>query len=684
MIDNVTVQWCIISEGLGDSIHSKGYHSYGALIRGCYGARYSYHHNLFAHNNGRNPRPGNYDENPYSSDPDGLLFDFRNNVIYNWGGDHPSYDADTVSVCRMNYVGNYCKAGPSSSYGELYDAGSPYFMGYYEGNYWNGGIPADPYSVVNFGSMSSSQIADWKQSTPFSTGPIITQTAQDAYDSVLSDAGASLARDSIDTRIANEVLTGTVTYYGSVSGKAGIIDNESDVGGWPAYNSITAPLDTDLDGMPDVWEIDNGLSETNPADRNYYDLHLEYTNLEVYLNSLVAEDLESPAMPTGLTADAGNGLVDLDWDDNSEVDLAGYNVYRSTTSGTGYTKLNIATLISSDFTDDTAENGVTYFYVVTAVDTSSNESDISNEVFETPVDLNFYGDTNGDQFIDIADLPDFFVLWLESDCLTTSGWDINDDCLVNLDEFSLLASLWMLDSIAPSAPTNITANSGDSVVLLDWNDNSESDLAGYNIYRSESPGTNYVKLNTALLTASDYTDIDIANGITYYYVVTAVDNASNESDDSDEVSATPGALNPTIIIQEEEAGFCGVDLPDGLIESEHSGYTGTGYANTDNATGEGINYSVNILASGTYTFVFRYAGISSRPGDLIINDITEVEDIAFPSTGAWTTWDTTASAEVTLTAGIKTVRLEAAGSDGLGNIDYMEVAGVNLQAADCP
>jgi pectate lyase len=73
-IDSVTVQWSIISEALNNSIHEKGSHSYGALIRGCYGAKYSYHHNLFAHNRSRNPRPGNYDENTYLLDSDGLLF----------------------------------------------------------------------------------------------------------------------------------------------------------------------------------------------------------------------------------------------------------------------------------------------------------------------------------------------------------------------------------------------------------------------------------------------------------------------------------------------------------------------------------------------------------------------------------------------------------------------------------
>jgi fibronectin type 3 domain-containing protein len=241
----------------------------------------------------------------------------------------------------------------------------------------------------------------------------------------------------------------------------------------------------------------------------------------------------------------------------------------------------------------------------------------------------------------------------------------------------------MLDNVAPAAPTNLTADSGVSEVLLGWDNNSESDLAGYNIYRSTVSGSGYVQLNTTLLTIAEYTDTDVINGTTYYYVVTAMDTSLNESIDSEEVSATPGTLTSMITIQENEAGYCTVD-EGGLIENEHSGYTGTGYVNTENATGEGVDYSVNILASGTYTFVFRYAGTSSRPADLIINGVTEVSDVAFPSTGAWTAWATTVDVPVTLSAGVKTVRLEAAGSDGLANIDSMEISGTNLQTADCP
>lgn len=593
--DNVTVQWCIMSEALNFENHS-----YGSLIRGEYGEEKTYHHNLYAHNKGRNPRPGNYTST--SSDPEGLHFDFRNNVMYNWDGSQPGYNADTSTTSRYNFVGNVCIVGPESGdTGWAFQESSKDAYAYWSGNayganYASVAVPTDQWSLVRFNGFDETEIADYKaRSYEIPMEPVTTTSAAQALEDVLDGAGASLARDSIDARIVNEVQTGTAMYSGSVHGLAGIIDYTSDLADpWPTLSSLPAPTDTDHDGMPDVWEVANGLDETNPADRNNYDLHLEFTNLEVYLNSLVADDLEAPAMPAGLAADAGDGLVYLDWDDNSETDLAGYNIYRSTTSGTDYIKLNTSTISSSDFTDDTAENSVTYFYVVTAVDYSSNESDFTDEVFETPIDLNYYGDTNDDFYVDITDLPDFLLLWLESDCLTTSGWDINDDCVVNYDEFSLLASHWMLDSV-----------------------------------------------------------------------------------------------NPMVTIQENEAGYCTVD-EGGLIENEHSGYTGDGYVNTENATGEGIDYSVNILTSGTYTFIFRYASTSSRPADLIINGFTEVEDIAFPSTGAWTSWVTgdmiegKAATEITLSAGVKTVRLEAAGGDGLTNIDYMEISGTNLQATDCP
>lgn len=278
-IDSVTVQWSIISEALNNSIHSKGSHSYGALIRGCYGAKYSYHHNLFAHNRSRNPRPGNYDDNPYNVDTLGLQFDFRNNVMYNWEGSKPGYDSDTKSICRYNYVGNYGKPGPNSSNsGYAYSAGCKYFEGYYDGNLFFDKIPSDQWSLVTFnGSWSTAEKSAYKMTAPFSTGPIITESAQDAYNNVMAGAGASYVRDDVDIRVISEVENGT----------GSIIDDEDEVGSWPEYNTYYQKTDSDLDGMPDKWEIENGLNPDDPADRNGDFNDDGYTNLETYLNTML-------------------------------------------------------------------------------------------------------------------------------------------------------------------------------------------------------------------------------------------------------------------------------------------------------------------------------------------------------------------------------------------------------------
>ena len=91
-------------------------------------------------------------------------------------------------------------------------------------------------------------------------------------------------------------------------------------------------------------------------------------------------DTTPPAAPTGLTASLDGINVALDWNDNNEGDLQGYNIYRSTTSGSGYMKLNFTVVVDSNYIDDTAASNETYYYVVTAVDTSWNQSGNSNEV----------------------------------------------------------------------------------------------------------------------------------------------------------------------------------------------------------------------------------------------------------------------------------------------------------------
>ena len=166
-LSNLTVQWCFITESLNPSNHG-----YGSLIRGTGGARYSYINNLYAHHRGRSPRPGNYNSNPHTEDPEGLLLDFRNNVIYNWKGGHAGYNSDDVSVTRLNYIGNYLVPGADSeNNGIAYSTGSPYNRSYFAGNYYDGKQPEDQWKLVRFReTWTEAHIRDFKQPAPFETG----------------------------------------------------------------------------------------------------------------------------------------------------------------------------------------------------------------------------------------------------------------------------------------------------------------------------------------------------------------------------------------------------------------------------------------------------------------------------------------------------------------------------------
>ena len=282
---NLTVQWCIISEGLNCSVHPKGCHGYGSLVRGDSNNGYTYHHNLYAHNVGRNPRPGNYLAN--TIDPCGLIFDFRNNVIYNYGGSRAGNNDDgqngVLSVTKMNFIGNYYKRGTNSTGNYAFKETTPTSRVYFSGNWHStGGYPADPWTLVQFYNSTyvtwtPALIAAYKLSSPVPVEPVTTDTAVDAYSFVLADAGVTFpVRDTVDARVVNEVITGT----------GSIIDDEDEVGSWPVLASGTPPADTDHDGMPDEWELAVCLDLNNPSDANSDRDSDGYTNVEEYLNWL--------------------------------------------------------------------------------------------------------------------------------------------------------------------------------------------------------------------------------------------------------------------------------------------------------------------------------------------------------------------------------------------------------------
>jgi len=147
-----------------------------------------------------------------------------------------------------------------------------------------------------------------------------------------------------------------------------------------------------------------------------------------------------PAVPTGLTAEANETFVVLDWNDNTESNLKGYNVYRFTDADSNYTRLTIYPITTSTYTDSSVAYGTTYYYAVTSLNTYYSESDYSSEVTAIP---RIYGDFEINHTVDMNDVGYLNDLWLIDDCDETVDVDINGDCLVNFLEFEAMAENWM-------------------------------------------------------------------------------------------------------------------------------------------------------------------------------------------------------------------------------------------------
>jgi pectate lyase len=276
--ENVTVQWCIISEPLNRSVHYKGAHGYGTGWGSGPTSGNSFHHNLLAHCNSRSPRLGS---------ERGALVDVRNNVVYNmgtgwaYGGEH----------AHVNYVANYYKPGPNTLRpNEIFRVSSPDTRMYLTAN-----VVEDVSEVSNDnveGIHFDEGIETQKTIVPnrFQVPAIMTHSAEQAYELVLQCAGAFLpVRDAVDRRVVNEVR----------SGGGRIIDSQNDVGGWPELVSTPAPVDADRDGVPDAWELRDG-SDPHDASDSSATRENGTTQLEHYLNSLAAPAMHVANGPASL------------------------------------------------------------------------------------------------------------------------------------------------------------------------------------------------------------------------------------------------------------------------------------------------------------------------------------------------------------------------------------------------
>ncbi len=415
---NITFQWNIIGETLNNSVHyldsdrtQTERHSFAASIGGYTG---SYHHNLLINNTGRNWSLAG------ALEQDGATYggqaDIRNNVVYNWK------DRTTDGgVRRLNFVNNYYKAGAvsdtslhvvsidgnelgSNDMQKMYVSGN--VMTKIDGSYilkstddaWAAGKAVS-------GGKGGATVDDVKSTSPFFDSYVETQSADDAYKSVLAGAGAggtsTTGWDYIDSRYIKEATNGTYTYTGSKDGLKGIIDSESDAGGYPTSSNFThstdgvcnSSNDTDRDGMPNSWETEHGLDPNDGSDGASVDLSPDgYTNVEMFLNELCGDDVvygdpvvsgkKGAVMDTEVTyvfENVGSGhYLEVA---GSEA-AAGVNVQQGTTGAAGW-KLKDA--------------GDGYYYVYSEVgDGQTYLLDLDYGKVENGTNIGIYTNTNAD------------------------------------------------------------------------------------------------------------------------------------------------------------------------------------------------------------------------------------------------------------------------------------------------
>ncbi|MBN1187937.1 MAG: T9SS type A sorting domain-containing protein [Bacteroidales bacterium] len=292
---NITLQRTLISEALNAAGHSNyppgAEHGYAGSIGGDIG---SFHHNLLAHCNGRNwSLAGGLDGD---GDYAGRL-DIFNMLVYNWGS-----RATDGGAHEVNFVNNYYKKGDATLQNTILRAQLEGVGGGTQSYYFNGNVVENKDGTFACDGtdntcsrtyeLSNGQILDWEVfvDEPFFPSEATIDDAYYAYKKVLSDVGSvQPAFDDHDIRIIDETLNGKYSLTGSVTGKKGFPDHEKDAGYWEVYPGYLRDVnwDTDLDGLPNWWEVAHGL-DTNSASDDFSETNADldlngYTNLEEYL-----------------------------------------------------------------------------------------------------------------------------------------------------------------------------------------------------------------------------------------------------------------------------------------------------------------------------------------------------------------------------------------------------------------
>lgn len=460
--DNITLQNCIIGQGL-----HRHNHSAGGLMQPSNGGKISLIGNLYICNKTRNNKVKGINE-------------FVNNVVYNWGnygntyghtesGDAYIMGGDSAGTSDVNIINNYFIGGPntSNSVSTPFNRGNAGFSLYGPGNYFDNNrngvldgtlVPQDlsGFPVEDLSSIKSTPY-DYPMKNP-------TLTAQDAYDKILLSVGASYpTRDQVDNLMISDLMSkGTTATYmydrSSFAKQFGFINN----GAGHVYGA-PAPLDTDNDGMPDAWEDSNGLNKNLADALAVSTTNAPYLNIEVYINGLVNSippDFIIPPTNVNFTnvvsteIPAASSLT-INWID-SATNETNYVLERST-DGTNFTVIATLGANVTSYNETALTPNTLYYYQVKAI--NATESSVYNSASITtppipslPTKTTTPNPSSGFTFVQL-NAGNLTVKWLGSANTTTYAVYFGTDPL-NLTKLSdvayVAAPSYVLTGLSPA------------------------------------------------------------------------------------------------------------------------------------------------------------------------------------------------------------------------------------------
>lgn len=347
--DSITIQNSIIAQGLQT-------HSCGGLLEPS--GPISLYRNLYIDNNTRNPKVKGRNQ-------------FVNNIIYNWGYEGAYIMGGSAGNSYVNIINNYFIEGPSSDV-QPFTRGTPTFVPYVEGNYHdanqNGALDGELLPISAYPGITT--FRDTPYDYPM---PNVVLTPQETYDYVLQNAGASYPfRDPVDAMLIDELA--------SLGLKGALISDEKTLptqGPGDVHGAPATP-DNDRDGIPNAWELANGLNPNDPADSRIINTD-GYMNLERYINELIntpAPDFLRP--PSGITVTAVSPTqLDINWRDNS-INESEFIIERSS-DGTTYVTVTTLPANTTTYSDEGLQPNKLYYYRLKAM------SGTETSVYSVPV-----------------------------------------------------------------------------------------------------------------------------------------------------------------------------------------------------------------------------------------------------------------------------------------------------------